>query len=1449
MILFLDKQHNLKVDGSKRIGFVAENKVENLDIVIEDKTLLTKKPYLEFQLNEGRKLKSDELVFTENHLIYETPNTLLYENGFLKIQVILVDDENKIWKSNILSLIVDESILANEKVLDSIYNISQKIDEVREELEKRDTRQDTFVYNTLEDFINSIEYKFNEESKKYELISLFYNNKKILAEDIKLGADVFTKTESESDYWLSSLTSEIDNPLSFFTEQASKTMEDITIEEFENLEPQENVFYRINTNPDVTLFGKVGDETTSSFVLVSLNSINAFLEDNGSHCNIHYVNSLPENPEKFSFENKSNFSAYFNLSDNKLYLYVNDYEFTNLKAIKIVIIALEVETKGAFDAFLTLINSIHFDFNGVCKNTDDIIQLYQEEFISNPGENNIVEKNIVLDNYFLGYYKNGEWHWLEKQLNFYNISKDDKFDETTGLYLQNIITKEQGDLIHKYKVDLNIFKSVQGTKGVIVNEFKYQNMGSIDTKFFGANDIKVDYFITIDGVSIAGYDSENKRYDFETVGFKYLTTDDSNTLKALIDKKANQSDLESLESDVTNLASYTITSKEKITEIPNITFSDEPLQLSDYFESSSINSFIEKPDKTYIVENKQLYSFIGKSKDNNSQCWYIGVDTDTQKYLNYLCIDIEKKQILFKNSYDLIPDKITVDNSFDDNSENPVQNKVITEKVNSIDNSITDISETLDSFGKMLEPYLAKILATGGVIILNSGGKEYLDADDDSIFKDGHPMLTCVSLNHEYYVFDYVEGDLVYYKKIDQFGFTYVKIDRSTYGKKDENEKPIKCYEIIEQPLAKPINRESASGYIEALEYDNEYFSLPGTKVINITDKPTLSVDEMNFLYENHLKESSTGESSAKEYHGERVVLVKDGKIYYNLVQSTELTTKFNFISFDDNGNIDFIIIKKQDDNTGEITFSSQDMISKAELTDMIGSVKGIAPLDDNGKIYLEDLPDVILGQLVYGGTVTYTEGKIVATLSTNAKTKLNIMSDTINLENLATSTTNYGWQQCEGLYFIAKPNNSFAFANSVYYVGDWLVATASNWSKIQNTDAVVSVNGQTGNVVLTQNDVGLGNVDNTSDTEKPVSTAQANAIKVVQDTVDKQISVVNNNITDINTKISAINTSVGTINNNITTINGDISTINTNLDKKVDKIEGKQLSTEDFTSDLKTKLEGLDGSGVEIVEGSTLEDMAKYEKGSLYYTNSGSDSFTANELYLGKGTSIVKINTTAVATNPAIKSFSIASPSNLQEVGATANSYTFSYSLKKPTSFTSLKLYYDGTEIYNVETIKASETISNVAKDFSFSTIGTKTFNLKGVYGSTTLNANSNISIVGRQYIGVLPSDKNADTMTSELLNSNYTNVTSNTDALKTYLQTSRVGSVTLNLGDENAYVWFIIPSNMTISKMISGGFDFPFSQQSGTLTMTNSKGSNVTMKVYRSSNQINGSVTISIS
>jgi hypothetical protein len=61
---------------------------------------------------------------------------------------------------------------------------------------------------------------------------------------------------------------------------------------------------------------------------------------------------------------------------------------------------------------------------------------------------------------------------------------------------------------------------------------------------------------------------------------------------------------------------------------------------------------------------------------------------------------------------------------------------------------------------------------------------------------------------------------------------------------------------------------------------------------------------------------------------------------------------------------------------------------------------------------------------------------------------------------------------------------------------------TLADWKQITAVGDVSSVAGRTGAVVLTKTDVGLANVDNTSDANKPVSTAQATSIATKEPTI-----------------------------------------------------------------------------------------------------------------------------------------------------------------------------------------------------------------------------------------------------------------------------------------------------------------------------------------------------------
>lgn len=148
------------------------------------------------------------------------------------------------------------------------------------------------------------------------------------------------------------------------------------------------------------------------------------------------------------------------------------------------------------------------------------------------------------------------------------------------------------------------------------------------------------------------------------------------------------------------------------------------------------------------------------------------------------------------------------------------------------------------------------------------------------------------------------------------------------------------------------------------------------------------------------------------------------------------------------------------EDNTTLAEYGITDAYTKTENDTLLalkvnnsdkGVANGIATLDANGKVVLTQIPDSVLGQLEYIGTWNFT--------------------------TFPTATQ-------KGQYWIAS------VSGNGYEVGDWAVWNGTAFDKVNNTDAVATVAGRTGNVVLTKSDVGLGNVDNTADSAKNVLSA-----------------------------------------------------------------------------------------------------------------------------------------------------------------------------------------------------------------------------------------------------------------------------------------------------------------------------------------------------------------------
>jgi len=108
------------------------------------------------------------------------------------------------------------------------------------------------------------------------------------------------------------------------------------------------------------------------------------------------------------------------------------------------------------------------------------------------------------------------------------------------------------------------------------------------------------------------------------------------------------------------------------------------------------------------------------------------------------------------------------------------------------------------------------------------------------------------------------------------------------------------------------------------------------------------------------------------------------------------------------------------------------------------GVANGVATLDSGGTVPLSQLPP--LGDLNYQG-------------AWNAST------------NTPTLTSSVGTKGYYYVVSVAGTTNLNGITD--WQIGDWAVFNGSVWQKIDNTDAVTSVNGYTGTVVLTAADVG----------------------------------------------------------------------------------------------------------------------------------------------------------------------------------------------------------------------------------------------------------------------------------------------------------------------------------------------------------------------------------------
>lgn len=128
----------------------------------------------------------------------------------------------------------------------------------------------------------------------------------------------------------------------------------------------------------------------------------------------------------------------------------------------------------------------------------------------------------------------------------------------------------------------------------------------------------------------------------------------------------------------------------------------------------------------------------------------------------------------------------------------------------------------------------------------------------------------------------------------------------------------------------------------------------------------------------------------------------------------------------------------------------------------------------------------------------------------------------------------------------------------------------------LDDTNLVTSVAGKTGVVTLTKNDVGLNNVDNTSDLNKPISTATLSALNLKSDTTHNHAGVYEPADATI-LKNSKIGVTVQGYNANTV-------------------IDASYVHTDNnYTTAEKTKLSAIQATTISTVSGSTTQTIRSY--------------------------------------------------------------------------------------------------------------------------------------------------------------------------------------------------------------------------------------------------------------
>jgi hypothetical protein len=184
---------------------------------------------------------------------------------------------------------------------------------------------------------------------------------------------------------------------------------------------------------------------------------------------------------------------------------------------------------------------------------------------------------------------------------------------------------------------------------------------------------------------------------------------------------------------------------------------------------------------------------------------------------------------------------------------------------------------------------------------------------------------------------------------------------------------------------------------------------------------------------------------------------------------------------------------------------------STYQVTSEKAQPNGYASLDSNGKVPLVQINDALIGNVNFQGL-------------------WNASTNTPTLANPPAAGT-------KGYYYIVSTAGTFAGIS--FEVGDWIISNGTAWGKVDNTDAVSSVFGRTGNVTASNGDYNTSQV--TENTNLYFTNARAIASVLTgyssgsgtisaADTILSAIQKLNGNIGALVTGVSSVNGQTGVV-------------------------------------------------------------------------------------------------------------------------------------------------------------------------------------------------------------------------------------------------------------------------------------------------------------------------------